>query len=212
MKLKPLYLALLPASLLSGCSFNDVPEEYICFSDDGEIVDCREQTQNIQPTTPTSIYSPEKADADSIFKSNVNFVLLSEYVEQMAIDLRKNYNAKGNDSVAVTSFVPFDSSLQNSTVLGNQISEYFINELQNVGIPVSDHKVMGEIKVAPNGDFAMSRQLYELRRTMNVGYVLTGTLIENARGIIVNARIVSLNSNRVVATSSSLIPNLVWEN
>lgn len=208
MKLNFIYLTLF--AVLSGCAFTDTkPEQYICFSDGGEIIDC--QDQELIPASPNNSAQPEPMPSSHIVTSNVNFILLSEYVEQMAMDLRTKYSAPDDQAVSVASFVPLDTSLQNATVLGNQISEYFINELKSVNIPVSDHKVMGTIKISANGDFAMSRQIYELKRNINIGYVLTGTLIENSKGVIVNARIVSLSNNRVVASSSKLIPKVIWK-
>lgn len=213
MKFKALHLAMFSATLMTGCVFNDLPEDNICFSDNGEVMDCSELTTNmsVNPTNPDSIYSPEKLQDPTLFKSNVNFILLSEYVEQMAMELESKLSQRIATPVAVTSFVTLDSTLKNTTLLGNQISEYFINELKGVGIPVSDYKVTGFIQVTPSGDLAMSRKLQELKGDLNIGYVLTGTLIENERGTVVNSRIISLDNNKVVASASKLVPSIVWQ-
>lgn len=211
MKFKALYLAMFSATLMTGCVSNDLPEDNICFSDSGEVMDCSDLTSDlsVNPTNPDSIYSPEKLQDPTLFKSNVNFILLSEYVEQMAMELETKLSHRITTPVAVTSFVTLDSTLKNTTLLGNQISEYFINELKGVGIPVSDYKVTGFIQVTPSGDLAMSRKLQDLKSDLNIGYVLTGTLVENELGIVINARIVSLESNKVIVTATKLIPNII---
>jgi len=198
---------------ISGCASNSPNKENICFTDAGEVIECSAMSSKlmVNPTSPDSIYSPEKKQDPSLFKSNINFVLLNEYVEQLAMQLHSNLGEHLSSPVAVTSFVTLDSTLKNTTLLGNQVSEYFINELKSVGIPVSDYKVTGFIQVTPSGDLAMSRKVYELKPDLNIGYVLTGTLIENENGMIINARITSLNSNRVVASASKLVPALVWQ-
>lgn len=208
MKLKVLSLAL-GASLLSGCVLNDPLDSQICFADNGEVIECEELaiTPSQSSTAPLSL---EKIEEPTLFKSNVNFVLLNDYVEQMAIELYDTMSVPVKAPVAPTSFVMLDSTMQNTTQLGNQISEYFINELKSVGIPVSDFKVTGYIEVTPNGDIAMSRKLNELKRSLNIGYVLVGTIIDNRKGVVVNSRIVSLQNNEVIASSSKFIPSIIW--
>ncbi len=217
MKLKSLYLAILSTSIVTGCSFNNVfnsiPDEHICFSDEGVVIDCQNMQDNIavDPSAFSNPISVNRAPDPSLFKSKVNFVLLTEYIEQMAMDLEKTLAGNIYGGVAVASFVELDSTLKRTNLLGNQVSEFFITELRKVGLPVSDYKATGYIQVTPSGDFAMSRKVYELKNNLNVNYVLTGTLVENERGTVVNARIVSLSSNRVVATASRLIPSLVTQ-
>ncbi|MBU2917113.1 hypothetical protein KO505_03935 [Psychrosphaera sp. F3M07] len=206
---------LLPLSIITlailGCASKGLPEENICFSDEGEVMDCRELSSHLTFNTSgnNSVSSPEKAQDPTLFKSNINFVQLSEYVEQMAMELKSKLSQNLTLPVAVTSFVTLDSTLNNTTLLGNQVSEYFINELKGVGIPVSDYKVTSFIQVTPNGDLAMSRRIHELKTDLNIGYVLTGTLIENKSGIIINSRIVSLSTNNVIASASKLVPTLI---
>ncbi len=216
MKLKLISLALASTTLVSGCSmfnnlmFDDIREQEICFEDNGEVIECNGSMLGTNVSTVANdTFIPETLQDPTLFKSNVNFVLLSEYVEQMAMELRQTTSTNINSPVAVTSFVALDSTLKSTSMLGNQISEYFINELKKVGIPVSDYKVTGYIEVTPNGDLAMSRRLHELKAGLNIGNVLTGTLIQHERGVVVNARITSLASNNVIASSSKLIPNQV---
>lgn len=55
------------------------------------------------------------------------------------------------DMVGVASFVRLNHSLNESTVLGNQLSEYLIAELQDFGLAIVDFKLAGGITVTPVG-------------------------------------------------------------
>ncbi|MFM9597580.1 FlgO family outer membrane protein, partial [Streptomyces scabiei] len=48
---------------------------------------------------------------------------LVNYVEQMALDLVDTMQSEQDIAIAVTSFVDLDASLNNSSQLGNQLSE-----------------------------------------------------------------------------------------
>jgi len=140
----------------------------------------------------------------------INFILISDYVEQMVMDMQKSLAGQSiYFPVAVASFVNLDSSLNNTNPLGNQIAESFITELQKVGVPVVDHRITGAIKVTQNGDFVFSRNSNEYKSSQKIGYVVSGTMIKSDNGIIINARIVGLKSNLIIASSKMVLPNLL---
>lgn len=142
--------------------------------------------------------------------SYVNFKLLSEYVEQMVISMQLNLKQEALLSpIAVASFVQLDSTLDNTNPLGNQLAEAFISELQKVGYPMIDHKITGEISMTSNGDFVFSRNRSDIKKQQKIGYVLSGTMIAHPHGTIINARIVGLKTNVIVASAQQLIPDRV---
>jgi TolB-like protein len=114
-----------------------------------------------------------------------------------------------NDLIGVTSFVRLDDSLRNSNVLGNQLSEYFISEIQQLGMPVTDFKVKNSVEVTRSGDLVFSRNANRLAREMSMNHVLTGTLIEKPNGTQINARIVALSDRRIVSTASLIVPSFI---
>ena len=117
-----------------------------------------------------------------------NTKLLSEYVEQMAMGLMDSFQAYATETkIAVTSFVDLNGDLQSTNMLGNQISESFIYEIQQYGIPVIDFKVMEFIEVNKNGDFVFSRDDQKLAESLKADYILSGTLVYTASGVVVNA-------------------------
>jgi TolB-like protein len=205
---KPMCL-LIPAVFTASCGTTFFSElghnDQICFDNNGDTIEC----SNLFLASPP-LNIEDKPINTTLFYSKTNFVLLNEYVEQMAMKLGDDLRGINvTSSIVVTSFVFLDSSLKNTNTLGNQIAESFIGELKAVGLPVNDIKVTGAIQVTPLGDFALSRNSEELKLIQNVGYVLTGTMVNNDKGIVINARIVGMTSNRVIASTSKFIPNII---
>jgi TolB-like protein len=149
----------------------------------------------------------------SLFSTDLHFNRLGEYTEQMAADLKNDVRGMlVNQPIVVASFVHLDSSLQNTDTLGIQLAESFINELQQIGLPVADHKLMGVLDVNVKGDFAFSRNMAQFYNNVNIGYVLTGTMLRNSRGLVINARLINFKTNAVMASTSKFLPNIVINN
>lgn len=193
---------------LSACSMFELSQsndERLCAKDDGTFYACKD------------IALPKEASESqshpSLFSTDLHFNRLDEYTEQMAAELQKDVQGmQVNESIVVASFVNLDSSLQNTNVLGIQIAESFINQLQQIGLPVSDHKLMGVLDVNEKGDFAFSRDMGKFYNDVNIGYVLTGTMLKNSRGMYVNARLINFRTNAVAASTSKFLPNIVIGN
>nr|WP_252728524.1 FlgO family outer membrane protein [Alteromonas sp. C1M14] len=111
--------------------------------------------------------------------------------------------------IGIASFVRLNTSLQETTVLGNQLSELLIAQMQSYGLGVVDFKMAGDIIVTPKGDLAMRRSNGREAKKLAMDHILTGTLIEEPRGVRVNARIVSTANYQVVASTSLLIPAFI---
>jgi len=110
--------------------------------------------------------------------------------------------------VAVASFVDL-KDLESTNWLGNQLSENFVHELQRHGLIVVDFKTTGHIRVTKEGDYVFSRDWKELPERQIIDYVVTGTMMEQEGGIMVNARMIGMQSRVVVATAQSFIPDWV---
>jgi TolB-like protein len=154
----------------------------------------------VQPWhTPSSLFRPS-----FVHKS------LADYAAQLSMELLKNSSGmKQDDLIGVASFVRLDRSLQHTNVLGNQLSEYFISEIQQFGLAVVDFMAMDAIRVTERGDFVFSRNSFELAKNLQMDHMLSGTLIDKAKGVQINARIISIDNKRVVASASVLIPHFI---
>ncbi|AGH45405.1 FlgO family outer membrane protein [Paraglaciecola psychrophila] len=185
---------------LSALNSKNPNNERFCANDDGTFHTCQDMV----------LHNIEMKPHPSLFSTDLHFNRLAEYTEQMTADLQNDVRGIQVDQpIVVASFVHLDSSLQNTDSLGIQLAESFINELQQTGLPVADHKLMGVLDVNDKGDFAFSRNMVQFYNDVNIGYVLTGTMQRNSRGLVVNARIINFKTNAVVASSSKFLPNIV---
>jgi TolB-like protein len=189
-----------PLSVLNSKNPNS---ERLCANDDGTFYTCQD----------TVLQNIEMKPHPSLFSTDLHFNRLGEYTEQMAADLQNDVRGMRVDQpIVVASFVHLDSSLQNTDTLGIQLAESFINELQQIGLPVADHKLMGVLDVNVKGDFVFSRNMGQFYNEVNIGYVLTGTMLRNSRGLVINARLINFKTNAVVASTSKFLPNIVINN
>jgi len=145
----------------------------------------------------------EKGEIDSfeLPKHAINDVVKG--LAYQMLDSSVFVNAK--TPIAVASFVNL-KDLESTNWLGNQLSESFVHELQRHGLIVIDFKTTGHIRVTADGDYAFSRDWKELPERQIIDYVVTGTMMEQDNGIIVNARMIGMQSRVVVATAQSFIP------
>jgi TolB-like protein len=113
--------------------------------------------------------------------------------------------------IGVASFVELDETLLTSSVLGNQLGELLIGQIQRYGMSVVDFKTTGSVLIDRTGDYAFSRNTDKLAQRTGLDFVLSGTLISTEKGVQVNARIINLGSKVVVSSSALMIPHFVVE-
>ncbi len=128
------------------------------------------------------------------------------FVEAMTEDLiLSNTSVSARTPIAVTSFVDLQN-MDATNWLGNSVSEGFIHQFQRRGFKVVDFKTTGSIQVTQQGDFALSRDWKDLAQEQEVQYVLTGTMLRQEGGVLVNARVVGMQTRVVVATAQGFLP------
>lgn len=165
--------------------------------------------RDLQSEVAVSGYAPAPVQR---FRPHFTYKTVQDYAGQLAMDLIKNANGLTNNAaIGVTSFVKLDTSLQNTTILGNQMAEYSISEIQQFGLNVIDFKLMPAIQVTSNGDLAFSRKVQSLAKHKIMDHVLAATMIEKADGVFINARIIALHTNQVVSSASVLVPKFVTQ-
>ncbi len=132
---------------------------------------------------------------------------IGDYVKNMTQDLIANmeYVNEGTP-VGVTHFALLDSDLQQTDLLGKQMAESFVHELHKFRVPVIDFKATEYIRITEGGDFVLSRDYLELSSSLPIEYVLTGTMTKHQGGVLVNARILGVDSRAVVASAQMLVP------
>ena len=131
---------------------------------------------------------------------------LDFFVESLTEELvESNTSVSARTPIAVTSFVDLQN-MDATNWLGNTVSEGFIYQFQRRGFKVVDYKTTGSIQVTSQGDFAFSRDWKDLAKEQDIEYVLTGTMLRQEGGVLINARVVGMQSRIVVASAQGFLP------
>ncbi|RKF19615.1 hypothetical protein DBZ36_03885 [Alginatibacterium sediminis] len=135
---------------------------------------------------------------------------LSDYVAQLSYRLvSSSHYVSQSTPLAVASFVELQN-LKATSLFGLQIEESMLSQLQHYGFSVIDYKATGFMRITPEGDFVFSRDVKELPRRHPIEYYVSGTYSRSKEGIIVNARIIGVESKVIVASAEQLIPHHVY--
>jgi TolB-like protein len=156
-----------------------------------------------------NFYKSKQIDKGEIDSYDLPKHAINDLVKGLAYQMLESsafVNAK--TPVAVASFVNLND-LESTNWLGNQIAENFVHELQRHGLVVIDFKTTGHIRVTKEGDYVFSRDWKELPERQIIDYIVAGTMLEQEDGIIINARMIGIQSHVVVATAQSFIPSWV---
>jgi TolB-like protein len=195
--------------VLSGCTISKTPP--VQSKDDKTNIVKRDV---VGPTNPDSFFQNnfQEKQLPARTKSRKHSTI-NHYARGMMQSLANNMQYVNDKTpVAVASFVYLDDKLDNATLIGNQLSEAFMHELYQYGLPVVDFKSTDYIRVTPEGDFIFSRDYLELSEQVNIQYVLSGTMVQVENGALINVRMIGVKSKAVVGTTQGFIPKFVLDN
>jgi TolB-like protein len=168
----------------------------------------RDTQQIVDQTVGQKIYLTPR----TLYRPSFTHKSLADYTQQLAMELMSNSHELSMESlIGVASFVELDETLLTSSVLGNQLGELLIGQIQRYGMSVVDFKTTGNVLIDRTGDYAFSRNTEKLAQRTGLDFVLSGTLISTEKGVKVNARIINLGSKVVVSSGSLMIPHFVVE-
>lgn len=207
--------------LFQGCIATDETSNTYWLNEQGEIA--RSDEPLTLPEDSGLEYRPDSRDREyaaqerarraqrdplhSGFSPSMTHKRLNDYAEQLAMALIDNaLGLTTEDLVGVASFVRFNRSLEDTTIVGNQLSEYLMGELQSFGLSVIDFKLANNVTVTRYGDLALSRDGAKLAKSLSMDHIVTGTMIEDPRGVRINARIISVENQQLVASANLYIP------
>ena len=212
------------AMALSGCA-SQPKSGYFWFGNDDEVPPTGQM--QVRPPEDSGLeYRPDSRDIEMYrvqqnvrgyrdplqtgFTPGITHKALNDYAASLAMTLMDGSVQLNTDElIGIASFVRLNRSLRETTVLGNQLSEYLIHELQQYGLGVVDFKLSRTLDVTEHGDLALTREGQRLAKRLQMDHILTGTLVELPRGVNVNARIVAVDQQRVVASANIFIPSFV---
>jgi len=119
---------------------------------------------------------------------------------------------------AVVGFVPVDSMQYNSKeqhplmMLGHQLEQGMITEATKRGFTAQEFKLSNDIIVSDDSDRILTRNIDHLSDIERVDFYITGTLVYQQSGAMVNARIINARNKDIVAAATRFFPaELFWE-
>ena len=130
---------------------------------------------------------------------NSQTIFLADQLERNA---DKKYLA---GSVLVTSFVNLDNLTQTNG-LGRLLSEGLTHQLHVRKWKVVDARLANNVVINKQGEFALSRDIKNIRSNYNISAIVTGTFTNTSIGIIVNAKVMDVDSGVVTSSAQVVIP------
>lgn len=133
------------------------------------------------------------------------------YTERLADRLLADLPPLTKGAMAVVSFTEL-RSLQpdpynlSQNQLGLQLQESMITVASQRGYQVKELRAASAVSVYPDHERLLSRDLQLLAQQQAVRYVIVGTLNQSEQYTTVNARLVDIQNNTVMAAASDMIP------
>ena len=177
------YTALL-LGLLSGCSSSDEPKSQFAQTD----------------------------------ASNVSALGNVEYHTYMlANELFADVGSARQSRYAVVGFVPADTMKYSADhqhplmLLGHQLEQGMITEATKRGFSTQEFKLSNDIIVSNESDRVLTRDIDQLSNIERVDFYITGTMVYQESGAVVNARIINARNKDIVAAATRFFPaELFW--
>jgi len=177
------YTALL-LGLLSGCSSSDEPKSQFAQTD----------------------------------ASNVSALGNVEYHTYMlANELFADVGSARQSRYAVVGFVPADTMKYSAghqhplMLLGHQLEQGMITEATKRGFSTQEFKLSNDIIVSNESDRVLTRDIDQLSNIERVDFYITGTMVYQESGAVVNARIINARNKNIVAAATRFFPaELFW--
>jgi TolB-like protein len=164
-------------------------------------------TDNEEPETS----SDKNMMANERTQSTNDDILIHKNVTLLANKLFSSANnIKLSQSVAVGTFLPIhlnkNPNLAEEHFIGLQIQESFITLAAQAGLNVVEFKTASAIKITDNADVMLSRDTNDLTNSIKAQYFLTGTYSKHDNKLVVNARIIELAEQKIIAAATGYIP------
>ena len=143
---------------------------------------------------------------------NIAVTPILYYTERIADRLFQDLGPIPAGAIAVVSFTelktlapdPYNLSMN---LLGLQLQESMLTVASQRGYQVKELRLASQVKIYHDHERILSRDLTELAMQQSVRYVIAGTLNQAENYTTVNARLVDIQNNSVIAAASDLIPS-----
>ncbi|WP_100656842.1 FlgO family outer membrane protein [Alteromonas flava] len=140
------------------------------------------------------------------------------HTHQLANELFSRVRNNRNSRYAVVGFVPVDTLQYNPDAqsplmyLGHQLEQGMMTEAARRGFITQEFKLSNDILINDTSDRVLTRDIERLSSSNSVDYYITGTLVYQQEGAIVNARIINAQNKDVIAAATRFFPaELFWQ-
>ena len=180
--------------LVASCSIVTENSRRLCADDDGIFHKCEDIS---------GIVKKEKQD-NTLFKPGSNFQTINEYTEQMVYVLYQKISLQNIEkAIAVPPFISLPSTEGGRQQLNASIADAFVVDMQNIGLPAAEFLLTNS---SEEDQTNFRNYIKELFGSKKFGYVLKGTMRKGTRGTMVYARIIDIETKKVIASTSKFLP------
>jgi len=124
----------------------------------------------------------------------------------LADQIERNVDRKSlENTYIVTSFTNLNK-LSETTGFGRLVAENVIHELQVRKWKVFEVRLTKDVVVNETGEFTLSRDIKKIKEMYKVGGIVTGTYSVAGHHIIVNARVIDINTGLVASSAQIQMP------
>ena len=107
-----------------------------------------------------------------------------------------------NQPIVVTTFVDLNN-LSKSSIFGRVLAEQLLNELHQAGFTVAELRKGKDIFIREElGELILSRNAREVLSKSKARAILAGTYVVTEKAIIINARLIDVNSPLILSSCS----------
>lgn len=124
----------------------------------------------------------------------------------LADQLERNVDRKSVDNTFIVTSFSNLNSLSESSGLGRLIGENLIHELQVRRWRVFEMRMTKDVSISETGEISLSRSDNRIRNTFKLGGVVTGTYSMAGNDIIINARVVDVETGLVISSAQTHLP------
>jgi len=146
-------------------------------------------------------------DGEYISQDDQLIMLTKRLADQLYLNVSPN---KQSANIAVGTFTDL-TTLEGSQeslalkTLGLQLEDGLMTESVQRGFKVIEYRLRQGLTITKDANLMLSRELKLINAHQNINYFLTGTIALRDENILVNARLVNVNSREIVAAATSTL-------
>ncbi|WP_243369737.1 FlgO family outer membrane protein [Geotalea sp. SG265] len=135
----------------------------------------------------------------SVGRFNARIIFLADQIE-------RNIDRKSTDNTfIVTSFTNLNR-LSETTAFGRLVAEDLIHELQVRRWKVFEVRLTRDVTINETGEFSLSRDISKIKEAYKVGGIVTGTYSVADNNVVVNARVIDMETGLVASSGQVHMP------